>query len=71
MILLDLMMPVMDGFQFRAEQEKDERLAQIPVLLMTADSNAEIKAMEIGAKGYLRKPVSADTFVKVAEKYCG
>ncbi len=70
LILLDLMMPVMDGFQFRAEQEKDPRLSSIPILVMSADAAADIKAMKLGAKGYLRKPVSVDTLVEVAEKYC-
>jgi CheY-like chemotaxis protein len=69
-ILLDLMMPGMDGIQFRIEQEKDTRLMNVPVLVMTADSNAEIKALKVGAKGYLRKPVSVETLLQVAEKYC-
>lgn len=69
-ILLDLMMPGMDGFQFRAEQERDARMAGIPVLVMTADANADIKALKIGAQGYLRKPIAVETLIKVAEKFC-
>ena len=69
-ILLDLMMPGMDGSQFRQEQEKDPHISSIPVLLMTADANADVKAMRVGATGYLRKPVELETLVKVAEKFC-
>lgn len=70
LILLDLMMPGMDGFQFRAEQQKDPRLSKIPVLIMTADANAKRKAKQLGTTGYLRKPVEVNVLIKVAEKYC-
>jgi two-component system response regulator MprA len=69
-ILLDLMMPRMDGFQFRHEQQKDQKLSDIPVLLMTADANADEKAKIVGARGYLRKPVQIKTLLAVAEKFC-
>lgn len=69
-ILLDLMMPGMDGFQFRREQERDPALSQIPVIIMSADANAENKALNVGAQGYLKKPVALKTLLAVAEKYC-
>jgi CheY-like chemotaxis protein len=56
LILLDLMMPEMDGYQFRAEQQRDERLAKIPVLLMTAGGDVQAKARELGVGGHLKKP---------------
>ncbi len=56
LIILDLMMPVMDGYEFRAEQERDSRLAGIPVLAMTAWADVQGKAAKIGAKAYLKKP---------------
>jgi two-component system, chemotaxis family, chemotaxis protein CheY len=56
LILLDLMMPTMDGFEFRAEQQKDARLAAIPVLLMSAGGDLGAKAAALGTKGYLKKP---------------
>src|SRR6185503_16336865 len=52
LILLDLMMPDMDGFQFRDEQKKNPRLAKIPVVVMTASGDIQSKAMKIGAKGF-------------------
>jgi CheY-like chemotaxis protein len=56
LILLDLMMPELDGFQFRAEQRKDPSLAGIPVLLMSAGGDLAAKAGQLGAAGYLKKP---------------
>jgi signal transduction histidine kinase len=54
-IILDLMMPVMDGWEFRVEQRADPALADIPLLAMSADVSA--KARAIAADGYVRKPV--------------
>lgn len=69
-ILLDLMMPLVDGMQFRKLQKSDPRLADIPVLVMTADANAKEKARLAEANGFLKKPVEADVLIKVAEKFC-
>jgi CheY-like chemotaxis protein len=57
-ILLDLNMPVMDGWQFCAAQRRliDDRLAAIPVLLLTAAENARNEAAKLHAVGVLRKP---------------
>jgi signal transduction histidine kinase len=54
-ILLDLMMPVMDGWEFRVEQRSDPMLAGIPLLAMSADLSA--KARAIAADAYVRKPI--------------
>lgn len=63
-ILLDLRMPRMDGFKFREEQEKDARLAAIPVLLMTADAQIESEKYRIGAMGYVKKPIDIEALSK-------
>jgi signal transduction histidine kinase len=55
-ILLDLIMPQMDGWQFRVEQKRDPRFASIPVVAMSADRSA--KAEAIDAYAYLEKPVN-------------
>jgi len=54
LIILDLMMPVMDGWQFRIEQKNDPALAQIPVIAISADASS--KAAAIDAAAYLNKP---------------
>jgi len=60
-ILLDLMMPVMDGWQFRVAQKHDPDLAQIPVVALSADATA--KAAAIDADAYLKKPVEYETLI--------
>jgi CheY-like chemotaxis protein len=60
LILLDLMMPVMDGWQFREEQKKNPALASIPVVLITADGRAPEKAKDLGTAGHLKKPISLE-----------
>lgn len=55
-ILLDLMMPVMDGYEFRNQQERDPRIAPIPTVVMTADGNGLAIASKIGGRDFLKKP---------------
>ncbi len=70
LILLDIGMPVMDGFQFRMEQEKDSVLTEIPVVVLTGDIDAEAQSIRMGAHGHLQKPFSPSTLLHVVEKYC-
>lgn len=65
LILLDLMMPVLDGWQFRSKQVLDPRLAEIPVVVMSAAS------LEIAPSGVelLPKPMSAEDLLEVASRY--
>src|SRR5688572_11526108 len=55
-ILLDLMMPIMDGWEFRVTQRNDARFSHIPVILLSAAGDLEEKARELGVAGYLPKP---------------
>lgn len=71
LILLDLMMPVMDGWQFRAEQTQDEMLSRIPVVVVTAHPNARETAEKMGASGFLRKPFTMKALLEMVERYCG
>ena len=70
LILLDMMMPVMDGWRFREEQRKVPALASIPVLTLTADGDARGKAASIQAAGYLAKPVKIDSLLNEVERIC-
>jgi CheY-like chemotaxis protein len=63
LILLDIMMPVMDGRQFRAAQLEDPELAAIPVVVLSAHANAADLARQMGACGYLKKPVELGTLI--------
>ncbi|MGH7272067.1 MAG: response regulator, partial [Polyangiaceae bacterium] len=71
LILLDMMMPVMDGWEFRDEQKKMPEVFSIPVVTVTADGNARGKASSIGAAGHLAKPVSIDSLLDEVERLCG
>lgn len=59
-ILLDLMMPVMDGFEFRTEQLKNPAIAQIPVVIMTAGRELETESKRFAAFAALKKPLDID-----------
>jgi CheY-like chemotaxis protein len=61
LIILDLRMPIMDGWEFRTLQKADPLLAGIPVLAISADGSA--KAEAIDAAGYLHKPFSQEGVV--------
>jgi CheY-like chemotaxis protein len=69
LILLDLMMPVMDGWQFRAEQIKDPALAQIPVVVISADAGIHEKVASFGAASVLPKPISLDRLLRAVETF--
>ena len=56
LILLDLMMPVLDGWQFRAAQLRRRDLADVPVVIITGGHDAAEEAARLGAVGYLVKP---------------
>lgn len=60
LVLLDLMMPVMDGMAFMREWKKSPEWAHIPVLLMTAHGNAEAVLRDSGAAGLIRKPIDIE-----------
>ena len=68
LILLDLMMPRMDGWAFRQAQLRDKKLKDIPVVVLSAVSKIgkPIKADEI-----LHKPVETDTLLKTVERFTG
>ena len=67
-ILLDLMMPVMDGWQFRRQQVNDQHLADIPVIVVSAAGKDRIA--EIDANAYLSKPVDLEQLLERVTHYC-
>ena len=65
LILLDLMMPNMNGFEFREAQLEDPRHATIPVAVLTADASVRYKAATLKADAYVRKPLKIDALVNL------
>ena len=59
LILLDIMMPEIDGFKFLEQIKQDDQLQSIPVIMVTAknDHTSHKKALSLGAVGYMSKPL--------------
>ena len=69
-LLLDLRMPGMDGFEFRTEQMRDPALAKIPVVMLSGDDLIDEKALQLGIEHFIRKPIDADRLVEEIERTC-
>jgi CheY-like chemotaxis protein len=73
LILLDLMMPVMDGFQVLAKVKDDPMLRDTPIIIVSAehDSKSVVKGIKQGAEDYLTKPVDTAQFLKKVREFLG
>ncbi|HEX9508024.1 MAG TPA: response regulator [Myxococcales bacterium] len=71
LILLDMMMPVMDGWGFREEQQKDQTLSGIPVVIFSAQGNVNEMAASVSASAYLKKPLLLKELLEVVGRFCG
>jgi len=56
LVMLDLMMPVMNGFEVLEEMRSDEEISSLPVIVLTAEKQAELKALQLGAADFITKP---------------
>lgn len=70
LILLDLMMPVMDGRQFREEQMRDPALSPIPVIVISAFRDVQQTAEKMQVAAHVKKPVSLRELVQLVERFC-
>jgi len=69
-ILLDLVMPGMDGIEFREEQARNPALASVPVVLVSGDSDVPTRARAMGAAGALQKPFRLAALFEVVDRFC-
>jgi CheY-like chemotaxis protein len=67
LIILDLWMPIMNGWQFRERQIKDPRLADVPVIVVTALSDRT----DVNANEVIIKPVDVDCLLSTVDRFCG
>ena len=67
-ILLDLMMPVMDGWEFRRKQQADPALADVPVIVLSALDQS--RAADVKAEAFLKKPLDFDRLLQLVRQYC-
>lgn len=68
LILLDLTMPVMDGFKFREEQQKAVALKDIPVFVLSAEPGLDLKAKKMGVAGHMTKPVDLTALLRLVRE---
>ena len=70
LILLDLTMPVMNGWQFRDMQRQDPELATIPVVVISAGANLSEQIAPLGIQDYIRKPIQLGQLLATVQRYC-
>ncbi|MBI3541783.1 MAG: response regulator [Deltaproteobacteria bacterium] len=69
LILLDLMMPVMDGWEFTLAMHMDPNLTGIPLLLVTAYAERAV-GVETGDDGMITKPIDFERLILLVKKRC-
>ncbi len=70
LIIMDLMMPVMNGFEFREEQLRDDRIAAIPFIAYSAVVNLAKNAEHLNADGYFEKPIDMTALLGLVHQLC-
>ncbi len=70
-ILLDLMMPVMNGWDFRHQQKQKPELANIPVVLMSSGARIAFAFDGLDAAAYVSKPVEIADLIETVQRHCG
>jgi CheY-like chemotaxis protein len=74
LILLDMMMPVMNGWEFLEVQKNDHVLATLPVVVVSALGAAAALASKkepVPAVGYIKKPIALNPLMEIVQQYCG
>lgn len=69
LIITDIAMPHMDGFEFVAALKADKSLPYIPVVFLTSIEDGDHRGKELGAVGYLTKPVTADRLLTLVAEH--
>ena len=70
LILLDLMMPVMDGWEFRKRQQSDPSLADVPVIVLSALDQAQARTSDLDGVAFLKKPLDFDRLLELVRRHC-
>ena len=70
LILLDLFMPIMNGWTFRQRQLGNPDLAAIPVVVISADAAAARRATALGVVDAIAKPLDLDRLLQVVSRHC-
>ena len=67
LVLLDIIMPVMNGIEVLQIVRADDTLHQIPIIVLTTDETKKGEALEFGANGFLMKPIRKDDLISKIE----
>jgi putative two-component system response regulator len=68
LILLDIMMPIVDGIEFLKIFRSDMKNAHIPVIVLSTDDTRKVEVFDNGANDFLRKPIKEDVlFAKIKQ----
>lgn len=71
LILLDLTMPVMNGWQFRTAQRADPTLSSIPVIVLSAGQDLAKQMPVLGLREFIRKPIDLTSLLDSVSRLCG
>jgi CheY-like chemotaxis protein len=69
LIITDVNMPHMDGFEFVAALKADTALPRIPVIFLTSMEDGDSRGRELGAVGYVTKPVRSDRLLSLVAQH--
>jgi two-component system cell cycle response regulator DivK len=71
LVIMDIQMPVMDGYETVARMRADERMAKVPILGLSAFamSSDRQKALLLGFTGYIEKPIEFESFMRALSAY--
>lgn len=70
LVVVDLMMPKMDGWEFRQRQLSDPQFAGLPVLIMSGYPNADKAAGTLGVRSVLKKPIHVPRLLSLVNRHC-
>lgn len=70
LIVLDLVMPLMNGWQFREEQRKEPALMRFPLVVLSGNSDVQRHAKDLGAVDYVAKPIDLSKLLGILRQHC-
>ena len=70
LVLLDLTMPRLGGYEFRQSQLGDPTVANVPIAVMSGAADLEERAGALGAVATLAKPLDVDMLIEIVKRYC-
>jgi CheY-like chemotaxis protein len=69
-IILDLMLPVMSGWDFRQRQLADDRWRDIPTIVLSGVSDVALESKRLQAVGFLSKPINFNSLFETVDRFC-